>query len=838
MYRVTGSTWGTVAIGVVAVFLVAGIVGVGLLGAPHAASGLTAKGSPAGSAGAHAAPIVPAAQTYQTTIDLSFNTSLPYEALPAITATPTTYTLYSNITYGSISNANTNAWATVFNTTLGTITITLNGTVNTANVHTFVNNGVTYENYTWTLTLSKATLGCTVASCADLFPAGGYAVLITVFMTENGASEGGGLASTSTVGATTMVSTFVSAGFVAPTSMLDAVPFVVEFWTNISWGYTSNASTSVNLEVSYAAVTLNFSWNGTVNTTHSHLQLSYPSSANVYNGTVAGVPYTEVTWWMTFNKTNLACTTTSCNTTFTTGAAVSLSVWVTESGTNAGGLATTGELMVATTTITVGSTLINAGENGAPLFYQPLPYVATGWLNVSWVNPKADLGNSTITGYVQFYDGLALLGSFSLNDSVNTTNSAGVSLMTAFNGTTPLGIPYLNYTWTWDLTATAASLGANVGYVPYLLVVNVSAAGNGAGLGGWNVYTGPTPVITTVFVQYPSSVSAAFTAVCPASGACAPTFTAYEQTPFTVNFTVTVGNAPISPANTVILVNVSNANVGLVTSNPISPLPGQTNYVFPIDPTTLACSSATCGDLPQTEYSINIAVVVDGISLPTNGSIAYTNISHGFFLITVPLSASLISPVPGAAVSVGNVTTSVAYVGSWVAGVVLNIYSSSHALVFSHSFIELTPGVPVSATWFIGSTGMYNYSIVVTTVYLIHGSAISYFNGTLTITTKGGTVYLNTSKWSNQTVLPGLSGAASGTLLLIVGLIVGMLVALIFGRAIWGGRPASQPPQAWQGQGQPGQPGAPGTNTCSVCGKSFATPDELAAHGKSEHGMQ
>jgi hypothetical protein len=101
-------------------------------------------------------------------------------------------------------------------------------------------------------------------------------------------------------------------------------------------------------------------------------------------------------------------------------------------------------------------------------------------------------------------------------------------------------------------------------------------------------------------------------------------------------------------------------------------------------------------------------------------------------------------------------------------------------------------------------------------------------------------------------VIPGLSGASAGTLLLLVGLIIGMIVAFVLGRAVWGGRSSTTPPQQWQGkEGEGAAAGAgagagaggggaaaAGTNVCSVCGKSFATPEELSAHASSEHGMQ
>jgi len=57
-----------------------------------------------------------------------------------------------------------------------------------------------------------------------------------------------------------------------------------------------------------------------------------------------------------------------------------------------------------------------------------------------------------------------------------------------------------------------------------------------------------------------------------------------------------------------------------------------------------------------------------------------------------------------------------------------------------------------------------------------------------------------------------------------------MIVAFLLGRAVTSRAPA-QPAQAWSGTT------APAANTCSTCGRSFATPEELAAHAKSEHGM-
>jgi hypothetical protein len=835
MHRVTRATLGTVAIGLVAVFLVAGMVGGGLLGALHM-PGQTAKSSPVGSAGKNAAPLTAAARTYLTTIDLQFNTTGGAPAFPSDTWVPYTFSFYANVTYGSIDNTNTKAWVVVYDEASSSVlaTYTLNGTITAANVVKNYNNGVWFENYTWFSTLDKTTLGCATASCADLIPATNDLFAITVYMTENGASMGGGPASTSVMSETNLVSTFASAGFLSPASFLVPIPAAVEFYTNISWGYTYNASIAVSLEASIPALALdlNFSFDGIVNATNSNGF----SSVSGFNGTAGGVPYSYTTWMMTLNNTTIGCLAGSspgCNLTLTDGVLADLNIWVDVKAADAGGLADTGTQLASYAEVALGSTLINAGAFGAPLAYQPLPYTATGWLNESWVSPLATAGNASVKGgYVLIWDTVTdtYLGSLSLNNSVNTTNANGVSLMVVFNGTVA-GVPYVNFTWSWSLDAVAGSLGANVPYDDLLLLVDAYANGNGSG--GWDVSTGLMPAVEATFVEYPTTVSAAFTS----------TFSAYMPLPIVVNFTIAVGNAPITAATTSIVVDVTDLSLAtshhptgaLITSTTITPADNQTAYTFTVDSSTLACNTASCSTLPADSYGVYVYLAVDGTSLPTNGSVATDRISASFFLLTTPLSASLVSPASGASVPVGNVTVSVAYLGSYVAGAVLNIYSSTGSLVFSKSMIELIPGVPVNGTWFVGQGGVYPYSIVMTTTYLVHNSVTHYFNGTISVISKGGTVYQNSTSYSNQSAISGLSGAAAGTLLLVIGLIIGMIVALVLARAVMG-RPATAPPQPWESK--PGGTGAAAPNTCSVCNKSFSTPEELAAHGKSEHGMQ
>ncbi len=311
------------------------------------------------------------------------------------------------------------------------------------------------------------------------------------------------------------------------------------------------------------------------------------------------------------------------------------------------------------------------------------------------------------------------------------------------------------------------------------------------------------------------SASVAFTAPSP--------LLPYNTLPIVFNYTITVVNSSIDNTTTVVFTNVTDlSDRAVVYSEAMTVAPDQTTYTFTVDSTTLGCNNAACTGLPQDEFSVSVFVGVDNV---TNFNITS---AEPFFVITTPLQATLVAPAAGSAVPTGNVTIAVAYVGSYVAGAVVNVYSGK-SLVFTHSMIELTPGVPVSAPWFVGTPGTYNYSIVMTTVYL---PTLHYVNGTLTVITKGGTVFKNQTTWSNESLINGLTGAVAGTMLLVVGLIVGMIVALVLARLVMS-RPAAAPPQPWESK-----PGAGAPNTCSVCGKSFGTPEELAAHGKSEHGMQ
>jgi hypothetical protein len=333
----------------------------------------------------------------------------------------------------------------------------------------------------------------------------------------------------------------------------------------------------------------------------------------------------------------------------------------------------------------------------------------------------------------------------------------------------------------------------------------------------------------------------------PDSGAVtvATTFSTYTTVPFTLLFSLTVVNATISPATTSIWLNVTDITVspatvcvsnnisGIVTA--ITPSPatfGTTStayYGLTVDSSYFANYSTACPSFLGDNGFLNItAVVLD----PTNGTVVTSNAlasATSAFILTTPSSLLEVSLAAG---TTSTYTLSATYSAQYSGRVALSIYNpAGTAVIFSYNLAH--NGTQVTYTnWTETTAGTYPYTL---TLYTTYGG----FNSSGSISVLAATrTYSNTTTWTNATLIPGLSAGASGTLLLVIGLIVGMIVALVVGRLVWGGSKAPGPAQPWSAeQQQAGKTGTAGTNTCSVCGQSFGTPEELAAHSKSEHGM-
>jgi len=299
--------------------------------------------------------------------------------------------------------------------------------------------------------------------------------------------------------------------------------------------------------------------------------------------------------------------------------------------------------------------------------------------------------------------------------------------------------------------------------------------------------------------------------------------TTYTVLPWTLIFSVTVSNSVISTLNTTIWLNFTDqATHTTCAANNISGLVSDTSsptayYNLPV--TTALFANVTvpagCSAFEADVDAVSVAVIENTTTaVTTGGALALTS-----FILVTPTVALHVAVV--SAQTYGLTST---YTAQYSGRVALTIYNPSGGVVLSANF-AVTPTV----NWTETTAGQYPYTLTLYTAYSTVG-----FNATGSVNILAGTnTYTNTTTWSNSTLISGLSSGAAGTILLVVGLLVGMIVAMVVGRLVWGGPKTVAPAQPWSGE-----KAAPAANTCSVCGKSFATPEELAEHGKTEHGMQ
>ena len=495
--------------------------------------------------------------------------------------------------------------------------------------------------------------------------------------------------------------------------------------------------------------------------------------------------------------------------------------------------------LAATTTATL---TITAGPSSPASL--PVPTLDFS-LNVTHGNITNTTTHLWVTIFDNTTDKLVASATFSLNTSVNTSIKDGVGGKVSRNETQHP--PWSLSSWSTalnqtTLSCTVANCSEKLTYDDqYNVTVWVSQ--NDVSDGG-SLATGNASVL---FV-YVSHITTASLAVTPINNR-------YNPLPLEVNFTVGVmqdaawANFTMTPATTVITVVIEDSLTGAVQNTWNVPVvSGQSTYSIWIGDKNLSCPAMdpTCQSIKDPYYltvyaTVNLtaapyfstasqtspAVGLLPSGIPANGALTTPSGYVSFAFITVPVSLTPLSPL-SPTVALGNVTFSATYTGQYVYIANVTVFSpvTSGLAIFYANLLKTASGNPVGVVWTPASAGTYPVSYALVTIY---GLSI-YKNSTLTVqTVGGGHAYTNTTTWHNGTGVLGLSAAAGGTTLLLVGLIVGMIVAFLLGRAVTSRAPA-QPAQAWSGT-------TPATNTCSTCGRSFATPDELAAHAKSEHGM-
>ncbi len=332
----------------------------------------------------------------------------------------------------------------------------------------------------------------------------------------------------------------------------------------------------------------------------------------------------------------------------------------------------------------------------------------------------------------------------------------------------------------------------------------------------------------------------------------------YIQLPYTISFTVTVSNVVWTTLNGSLNVQIRDVasicqgGLGLSLQCPAvvnislnsSLKNGVSDYSTTITTTNLTAPQfrESCpaggppctydnGIFPNDQYQIFVFASANNSFSADTGVAEQTG-----YLITSNPTASLLAPTAGNSVSTGNVSVAISYGGSYVTGASIAIYpgsTSTGSPVYTQSLFAPGAGtqtVVAAAPWAVATSGAYLAVINVTTPY-----STTFFSTSLTVVSAGGgIVYVNTTQYQNTTgggggKIFGLTTQVGGTVLLVAGLIIGMIVAFMLGMMMWGGAPKSgSPAQPWQSKP---------TNECSVCHQTFPTEQELKDHAKSAHGM-
>jgi len=439
----------------------------------------------------------------------------------------------------------------------------------------------------------------------------------------------------------------------------------------------------------------------------------------------------------------------------------------------------------------------NAGVNG------------TGPISISATNPvdKTPTVNFTVP-----HTGSTAAGAVSAYVDDIANQSANVTVVFAYNSAVDF---YINNTAFMTNTYTIALVGwsnnTTTTYGPMLVYLLDGA------------YSG-TPTSTHV-------VNTVVTQETP--------LTTYTQLPAVFQFSLSTTNASILTTNSQLWLNITDFTTSTVCDSfsldsAIYNVSGaQVWYrTVPDWGTTAAATWAltlTAGMIVNTTACPNfdkdpmIVTVAGVVTDPMNGTSSSAPTQETSFVYVTPTSMLHASNTPAAPTTF---TIYANYTAQYVGRVQLSVYNPVNGLVTFSANLAWTGTTPTTVTWIETVAGAYPYTLSVYTAVGVYNTS-----GVLNVLPSGSTYY-NSTTWVNSTLISGLSSSAAGTILLIVGLLIGMIVAMVVGRMVWGGPKTVPPAQPWA------QQPAAAANTCSVCGKSFGTPEELAAHSKSEHGMQ
>ena len=308
----------------------------------------------------------------------------------------------------------------------------------------------------------------------------------------------------------------------------------------------------------------------------------------------------------------------------------------------------------------------------------------------------------------------------------------------------------------------------------------------------------------------------------------------YSALPFTIDFTTTFSG------NTATVINEFNVTINLelrfIESGcaslfgfgaPCDSVANETifgggagttfdsngSYSYTVSGGDFAAQNFVNGQLPYGEYQVIIWTTLANVNDPaqaprTQAAAEYT------YPVFDSNSATFLSPSGTDAATAGNVTISVWYVADFLASANVTVYqgATGSTVVFSGGVFQAGNFAHAgSVTWSGATPGEYRLVLTIVTAAGAAagpGTFTMLFNVTSASAAGGGVVYYNQTIWNNQTttksgtqaLLGGIGPGAAAAVLLVVGLIIGMIVALLLGRMMWGGqKPGS--PQPWTAKG-------------------------------------
>lgn len=417
--------------------------------------------------------------------------------------------------------------------------------------------------------------------------------------------------------------------------------------------------------------------------------------------------------------------------------------------------------------------------------------------------------------------------------------------------------------------------GMKAGSVAKTLVLAVLVVGGGLALFGGASWGGAAVRSSSVAPVLPAAHAAPAAAVPihysshPGAGNfsvslhVSTVFQNFMNVPFSIDLNMTVANGTMNTTVSGLNIELRDVNsqcIGLIGL--VNPCPTVANWSLnsSLDNTTATTSysfSVNLSNLQQPEYRDGVCPVAYGLGSPcpynhgllpsdqyqiyvwanlidqpgsTPLAMASASAEAATYLVVYQPTGSLVAPIPGSVISTGNTTVAISENGSYLNGATVTVINAAGTTVYSQSAFAIGDGnrtVVAATTWFAGVAGTYTFYVNVTAPEAPGLWAHTYH---VTVIAAGGTVYQNSSSWHNASLLPGLSPAAGGTVLLVVGLVVGMAVALLLGRMVWA-TPKSAPAQAWAPKAATTAP-----NECSVCHQSFPSEEELKEHAKTAHG--